>query len=154
MCHVIVLEAGVDKDRRALIEERLEAVNQERSAAMRALRGTPAEHDTPVHVFARCEGSDELAGGLTGYTWGRWLHVDLLWVDERWRGRGLGERLMARAEEIARTEHGCGHSRVETWDFQAPDFYRRLGYEVVGEVRDYPPGVTEYLLAKRLAPPS
>ncbi len=65
-------------------------------------------------------------------------------------GLGLGARLLAEAERTARTERACTRSRLETWDFQAPGFYRRQGYEEIGRVADYPPGVTEFILVKEL----
>ncbi|MFF1478319.1 GNAT family N-acetyltransferase [Streptomyces sp. NPDC058301] len=142
-------ETEVDKARRILLQQRLKDTNTERSSALRALRGTPDEKERPLHVWA-VDGKGDLAGGLTGRTWATWLHVDLLWVDPAHRGTGLGAELLARAEDSARTDHSCSRSRVETWDFQAPGFYRRQGYEVVGEVPDYPPGVTEFILTKRL----
>jgi GNAT superfamily N-acetyltransferase len=85
------------------------------------MRGTPEEENDPLQVYALDE-HGELAGGLVGHTWGRWLHIGLLWVDEPARGSGLGTRLVARAEEIARDERRCLHARVESWDFQAPAF--------------------------------
>ena len=86
-----------------------------------------------------------------GRTWAGWLHVDLLWVvAARCARRGSAHGSSARAEELARAERGCGWARLETWDFQAPGFYRSRGYDIVGEVPDYPPGVTEYTLTKRL----
>ncbi|MFK8911966.1 GNAT family N-acetyltransferase [Streptomyces sp. YS-3] len=142
-------ETEVDKARRILLGRRLKDTNTERSSALRALRGTPGEKERPLHVWA-LDGRGGLAGGLTGRLWASWLLVDLLWVDPVHRGAGLGAELLTRAEESARTDHSCAHARVETWDFQAPGFYRRRGYEVVGEVPDYPPGVTEYILTKRL----
>ena len=115
-----------------------------------ALRGTPGERDVPLHVWALDE-SGELAGGLVGHTWATWLHVTYLWVDARHRGAGLGSRLLAGAEHIARTDRACATARLETWDFQAPDFYKKQGYDVVCVIPDYPPGLTEYTLTKRLA---
>lgn len=76
--------------------------------------------------------------------------MDLLWVDARHRGSGLGSRLLAEAERVAGTERSCVRSRVETWDFQAPDFYRKRGYEVRGRIENYPPGITEFTLVKEL----
>ncbi|WP_329399601.1 GNAT family N-acetyltransferase [Streptomyces melanogenes] len=142
-------ETEVDKARRILLGQRLKDTNTERSSALRALRGGPGEKEVPLHVWA-LDGKGGLAGGLTGRVWATWLHVDLLWVDAAHRGAGLGAELLARAEESARTEHACAWSRLETWDFQAPGFYRKQGYEVVGEVPEYPPGVTEFILTKRL----
>lgn len=133
-----------------MIEGRLEDSNAARSAVMRKLRDTVADDDRPVHLYAVDE-AGELVGGLVGYAWGHWLHVDLLWVDERHRGEGVGTRLMSEAERKARDELDCVHSRVETWGFQAPRFYEKLGYRIVGVVEDYPPGETDHLLVKRIA---
>ncbi|MGY0067882.1 GNAT family N-acetyltransferase [Streptomyces sp. QTS137] len=142
------LETEVDKARRDLLRRRLRDTNTAASPVLRALRGTPQERDSPLHVWA-LDPAGGLAGGLVGHTWATWLHVTYLWVDERHRGAGLGTRLLAEAERLA-TARGCRSSRVETWDFQAPKFYRRHGYEVVCVIPDYPPGITEYTLVKRL----
>ncbi|WP_240203948.1 GNAT family N-acetyltransferase [Streptomyces actuosus] len=140
------IEAEVSKERRDLLHARLRDTNTAASPVLRALR---AERDRPLHLWA-LDDTDTLAAGLVGHTWATWLHVTYLWVDERHRGEGLGSRLLAAAERLAREEHGCRNARLETWDFQAPDFYRKQGYEVVGVIPDYPPGITEYTLAKRL----
>ncbi|ARI54096.1 GNAT family N-acetyltransferase [Streptomyces griseobrunneus] len=143
------LETEVDKERHRLLSKRLQETNVAASAGLRALLATPAEHEVPLEVWA-LDRDGALAGGLTGRTWAYWLHVDLLWVDARHRGSGLGSLLLAEAERTARTERACTRSRLETWDFQAPEFYRKQGYEVIGRVEDYPPGVTEFILVKQL----
>ncbi|MFB9467248.1 GNAT family N-acetyltransferase [Streptomyces cinereospinus] len=144
------METEVDRTRRDLLRSRLRDTNTAASPVLRALRGTPAERESPLHVWV-LDAADDLAGGLVGHTWTTWLHVAFLWVDERHRGAGLGSRLLAEAERVAREERGCTAVRLETWDFQAPGFYRRQGYEVVCAIPDYPPGVTEFTLTKRLA---
>ncbi|MFE6489213.1 GNAT family N-acetyltransferase [Streptomyces sp. NPDC057757] len=144
------IETGDDKERRDLLRRRLLDTNTAASPVLRALRGTPAEREVPLHVWA-LDGAGALAGGLVGHTWAGWLHVTYLWVDDRHRGTGLGSRLLSETERIARDERGCGSARLETWDFQAPGFYRKQGYEVVAVIPDYPPGVTEYTLTKHLA---
>ncbi|MFG2722358.1 GNAT family N-acetyltransferase [Streptomyces sp. NPDC048416] len=143
------IETEVDKDRHVQLRRRLRDTNTERSPVLRAMRGTPSEKEVPLQVWGLNE-AGLLAGGLVGRTWARWLHVDLLWVDPGLRSAGLGGQLLGHAEELARTERGCGYARVETWDFQAPEFYRKRGYEVVAAIPDYPPGVTEYTLTKHL----
>ncbi|GAA4961839.1 MULTISPECIES: GNAT family N-acetyltransferase [Streptomyces] len=143
------LETEVDKARRDLLRRRLRDTNTAASPVLRALRGTPGERETPLHVWA-LDANGGLAGGLVGHTWTAWLHVTYLWVDARHRGAGLGSGLLAEAERVAAAERACTASRVETWDFQAPEFYERQGYEVVCVIPDYPPGVTEYTLTKRL----
>jgi ribosomal protein S18 acetylase RimI-like enzyme len=144
------IETEVDKERRDLLRARLRETNTAASPVLRALRGTPGERDVPLHVWA-LDAAGELAGGLVGHTWTTWLHVTYLWVDNRHRGAGLGTRLLDRAEHIARETRGCTASRLETWDFQAPEFYKKQGYEVVCVIPDYPPGITEYTLTKHFS---
>lgn len=103
----------------------------------------------PVNLFARDE-QGQLQAGLLGYLWGRWLHVTHLWVAEACRRQGLGRRLLEAAEREA-AEHGAQGCFVSTFDFQAPGFCRRLGYEVYAELADYPPGHTTYHLRKWLS---
>ncbi|MEE1738984.1 GNAT family N-acetyltransferase [Streptomyces sp. BE147] len=143
------LETEVDRERRNLLNGRLRDDNRAASPELRALLTTPAEHEVPLEVWALDE-QGGIVGGLTGRTWAYWLHVELLWVEATHRGLGLGSLLLTEAERVARTERDCTASRVETWDFQAPGFYRSHGYEEAGRVDDYPPGVTEFLLVKRL----
>jgi ribosomal protein S18 acetylase RimI-like enzyme len=150
VCRMFRLETEVDKARRDLLRTRLRETNTAASPVLRALRGTPDERDVPLHLWAVNDRTDDLAGGLVGYTWATWLHVTYLWIDERHRGVGLGAGLLREAERIASAERGCRASRLETWDFQAPRFYEKQGYEVMCAVPDYPPGITEYLLTKRL----
>ncbi|QNS05753.1 GNAT family N-acetyltransferase [Streptomyces xanthii] len=143
-------ETEVDKERRLLLRAALRDTNTASSPALRELRGTPAERETPLQVWA-FDADGELAGGLDAHTWATWLHVNLLWVAGHHRGAGLGSRLLDRAEHMARDQHACTNSRVETWDFQAPGFYRQHGYEVVAVIPDYPPGIKEFTLTKRLS---
>ncbi|MER6983883.1 GNAT family N-acetyltransferase [Streptomyces carpinensis] len=143
------IEAEVDRERRDLLRSRLRDTNTAASPVLAALRGTPAAREVPLHVWALDE-SGTVAGGLVGHTWTTWLHVAYLWVDAPHRGAGLGSRLLARAERIARDQRDCTAVRLETWDFQAPEFYRRHGYKVVCAIPDYPPGITEYTLVKGL----
>ena len=150
VCRMFRFETEVDRVRRDLLRVRLRDTNTAASPVLRALRGGPGERESPLHVWV-LDDAGGLAGGLVGHTWATWLHVTYLWVDERHRGSGLGSGLLSRAERTAREDRGCRSARVETWDFQAPDFYRRHGYEVVCVIPDYPPGITEYTLTKRLA---
>ena len=102
----------------------------------------------PVRIFLRDE-TGKLCGGLTADLWGRWMHIQYLWVDEALRKYGYGAKLIEMAEAEARA-YGCQNAHVETFSFQARPFYERLGYQVIAELPDYPPGHTQYVLRKSL----
>jgi len=89
-------------------------------------------------------------GGLWGYTSYGWLYVQLLAVDEAARGQGAGRELLLRAEAEA-ISRGCHGAWLDTHEFQARGFYERLGYEVFGELADYPTGFARFFLRKRLS---
>jgi ribosomal protein S18 acetylase RimI-like enzyme len=91
----------------------------------------------------------ELVAGLDGFTWGGYAMIEWLWVDERQRGEGLGRRLVQAAEREA-AARGCRVVRVNTHTFQAPGFYRKLGYEQIGFADGTPAGHGEAFLAKAL----
>jgi len=99
-------------------------------------------------IFAR-DGAGRVVGGLYGWTWGGCCHVRTLWVEESRRGRGLGTHLMATAEREARLR-GATQMVLDTHSFQAPAFYRRLGFEIAGSYADYPRGHGQIFLRKAL----
>lgn len=89
-------------------------------------------------------------GGLTARIGFGWMFVELLFVPERLRGQGTGRQLMERAEAVAR-QHGCVGIWLDTFSFQAPGFYDKLGYTVFGEIANYPPGSSRFFLHKHLS---
>jgi GNAT superfamily N-acetyltransferase len=96
------------------------------------------------------EGPDhEIVGGVIGATFWDWLYINLMWVREDLRGRGYGQRLLAMAEDEAR-KRGAKNAYLDTFSFQAPEFYKRYGYRVFGELQDFPAGQQRYFLQKRL----
>jgi GNAT superfamily N-acetyltransferase len=103
----------------------------------------------PLALLLREPGSDTVIGGLWGVSYWRWLFVDLLFVPEAQRGRGLGTTLLRQAEAKGR-ERGCLGVWLLSFSFQAPDFYRRLGYSAFGSIEAYPPGHRCTYFSKRL----
>lgn len=90
-----------------------------------------------------------VVGGVMGATYWDWLFVDLLWVKDELRGQGYGHRLLTLAEDEAR-KRGAKNAYLDTFSFQAPDFYKRHGYRVFGELGDFPHGHQRYFLTKEL----
>ena len=97
------------------------------------------------------------AGGVVGGLWGRtvysWLMIEMLFVPLSLRGHGLGSALVRTAEDAARARD-CIGVRVETFEFQAPAFYQRLGFSMAAVQDDLPPGHRCYSLSKRLDTPA
>jgi GNAT superfamily N-acetyltransferase len=93
---------------------------------------------TPFAVSVR-DDAGTVVGGLVGEFRLDWLYVDWLWVSDKERGRGHGRALLAQAEQEAR-KAGKTHIFLWTWSFQAPEFYRSLGYVECGRITDHPKG--------------
>jgi N-acetylglutamate synthase-like GNAT family acetyltransferase len=72
-----------------------------------------------------------------------------MWIKDELRGRGYGHRLLTLAEHEAR-QRGAKNAYLDTFSFQAPDFYKQHGYQVFGELPDFPPGHQRYFLTKQL----
>ena len=100
-------------------------------------------------VFVRDQGGD-IAAGLAGHTYGDWLFVEELWVRADLRRRGIGQELIRQAEGRAR-ERGCHSVWLDTFSFQAPGFYPKLGYREFGRL-DYPPDHQRIFFQKVLTP--
>ena len=92
----------------------------------------------------------EIIGGITGKMNFNRCHVSGLGIEKTFRGRGYGALLMERIEEAA-IQIGATIITVSTQDFQAKDFYERLGYTVFGELEDCPfEGTTKFYMSKRV----
>ena len=91
---------------------------------------------------------DTLVGGLLGQFRSHWLHIEILVVAPALRGSGAGRTLIARAEQAAR-EHGSHGLWLDTFDFQAPDFYEHLGFTRFGTIADFHDGHARHFYQKR-----
>ena len=91
----------------------------------------------------------EVVGGLIGETHWDWFYINLMFVRQDLRCRGYGSQLLALAEEEAR-KRGAENTYLDTFSFQAPDFYQKHGYQVFGELDDFPAGHQRFYLRKQL----
>ena len=85
----------------------------------------------PLAIFIRDPRTDEIVGGLWGQSAAGWLFIDLLFVPENLRRRGLGATLVRDAENAAIKRGDIG-VWLSTGSFQAPGFYERMGYTRFG----------------------
>ncbi len=127
--HIAVLEAGLTEHARGQLAE-------------------PGFNG--VGVFSHDE-VGKIVGGITGLVKWNWLYVSLLWVDAAQRGKALGSRLLRQLESTA-VARGCDFAHLDTFSFQAKDFYFRHGYEVFAALDDYPPGHQRFYMKKALRP--
>lgn len=149
-----------DPDLATLLDERINAFNAtttgHHDGRLLSVRLTGPLSDAAGDAISAADAisdaaadATEVLAGLYGWTWGRCGFIDLLWVDEQYRGRGLGDRVMdaAEAEMAAR---GCVQVVVSSHSFQAPGFYARRGYREVCRVEGYPAGHSHVTLVKPL----
>ena len=136
---VLVVETEPDSKNVRLLEERLYEFN---------VQATGIVDGKLFGLFLR-EPGGTVIGGAYGWTWGGTCHLRYLFVPADIRNQGHGTRLMQAVEDEAR-RRGCGQIVVETHDFQAPEFYRKRGFDLTGAVEDYPRGHRSLTLVKSL----
>ena len=93
---------------------------------------------------------EALVGGALARWWGTACELQQIWVDEALRRRGIGASLMQQVEATA-IERGCRLLYLDTFSFQAPEFYYRLGYETACRLDGFPGGGSKFILRKSLA---
>jgi GNAT superfamily N-acetyltransferase len=92
----------------------------------------------------------KIAGGVHGnYGSFNWIYIGTLWVAGDVRGGGYGTRLMDLIEQ-AGIDNGCTNAFLNTFSFQAPEFYKKRDYIVFAELEDFPVGHSRFFLRKRL----
>jgi len=135
------------------IERSQNPTDEEREAILTPLRAYNEAQAGPsnAQLLALLIRNDngEILGGLYGRFFYQWLFIELLSVPEQARGQGMGSKLMQMAEDLAR-EKECVGIWLDTFEFQAPEFYKRLGYSELGQIADYPPGHKRYFFQKHL----
>jgi GNAT superfamily N-acetyltransferase len=109
-----------------------------------------AGDDKAQRICFAVQGTEqEIVGGVVAAIYWDWLYIDLMWLEEAHRKCGYGSRLLTMVEAEAR-QRGAKHAYLDTFSFQALDFYKKHGYQVFGKLRDFPPGHQRYFLTKEL----
>ena len=113
------------------------------------LAGTIAPE--PINIVIQDDDS-RLIGGINATLIRYWkrCHVDTFWIDERYRGTGYGKKLLELIEKIA-LDKGCTLLEMETYSFQAPKFYLKHGYQIIGIVENHPEKYAQYFFKKEIS---
>jgi len=123
----------------AEIDQKLEAFN---------LAHWEVKSKKPVAVVLNDEKGNLLAGA-TAKTFGYWMLIENIWVDERLRGKNIGSQLLSELEKAAITR-GCKFALLDTLNFQARPFYEKFGYELQWTQENYPKEGCKYFMVKKL----
>lgn len=111
-------------------------------------RKVGADNHQLLNIVEYDENRNVIAGILGGTYWG-WMHIDILFVAEKYRKMGLGSKLLQAAETEA-IKRGCHSVHVDTMSWQAPEFYKKHGYRIIGELNNIPCGNKKYHFVKEL----
>src|SRR4051794_92211 len=138
----IVLTDAPDPGDTAVVQEGLRAYNTSQAGY---------DDSRPLAVFVTDPISGKVLGGLYGGSYLGQLRVDRFFLPEDLRRDRLGSRLLALAEEGGR-RRGCARGTPFPMEIQAPGFYLKRGYELAARLDCDAPGITRYLMTKRLMP--
>lgn len=136
----IVVTDSPDAADTAIVQEGLRAYNTSKAGR---------DDSRPLAVFVTDPQTGKVVGGLYGGSYLGQLRVDRFFLPEGLRRGGLGSRLLALAEEEGR-RRGCTRIALNTLEIQARGFYQKQGYETAATLHCDPPGMTRYLMTKRL----
>ncbi len=103
----------------------------------------------PLAVFVTDPATGKVEGGLHGGSYMGQLRIDRFFLPEGLRRDRIGSRLLTMAEEEGR-KRGCTRVALNTLEIQAPGFYQKQGYEMAAKLDCDPPGITRYLMTKKL----
>ena len=101
-----------------------------------------------IPIFMR-DGKNQVVGGVIGYVYAGWLHIDFLWIEESFRNKGNGTKLLKMIENEA-VKCVCKYVDLDTFSFQAKPFYEKHGYTLFATLDNYPEGHRKHFLKKKL----
>ena len=107
----------------------------------------------PLNIIVRDPQADnQIVAGILAETWHNTCHIRILWIAESHRRTGLGSKLLADVEAEA-INRGCDIAHLDTYSFQAPDFYPKHGYTPEYTNTAFPNSIFKRYYTKPLATP-
>jgi GNAT superfamily N-acetyltransferase len=104
---------------------------------------------TPLEYIAKNGNDEEVGGILAGIGYWNGLEINILWVKDEYRKKGIGTYILKYVEDVAKAK-GATVAMLDTFDFQAEEFYLKNGYVPIGEIRNFPKGHKRIYFSKRL----
>lgn len=104
---------------------------------------------SPMEHFSFFIKDKKILGGVFGEIIYGSIYTDLLWVDKSLRGQGYGTKLLKKVENFGK-EKNCTFSTLNTFNWQALEFYQKLGYEIEFKRSGYHNNSTCYFLKKEI----
>jgi len=108
-----------------------------------------ATQDPPITKNYVIKDQGEIIAGIKAFIYWGVLYIDVLFVAEGHRTQKIGSLLLSKVESEAQ-EMGATLVHLDTFDFQAKDFYIKAGYNIFGILEDCPKGHRRYYLSKIL----
>jgi ribosomal protein S18 acetylase RimI-like enzyme len=106
------------------------------------------EINKPIEIIVWND-NGEIIGGLYGRSiWGT-LEIKTFVVKTENRNEGIGRKLIIEAEKEAKNRN-CRFISLDTFSFQAPEFYEKLGFKKIGTETDFPKGFEKYYYRKEI----
>jgi GNAT superfamily N-acetyltransferase len=136
---IVVTDVPDDADLK-IIQDGLRAYNTEKAGY---------DDYKPLAVFVTDPATGKVVGGLYGGSYLGQLRVDRFFLPEDHRRDRIGSRVLKMAEEEGR-RRGCSRVALNTLEIQAPGFYLKQGYTMAAKLECDPPGITRYLMTKKL----
>jgi len=99
--------------------------------------------------FVAEDESGEIVGTITGRAYYNEVHIGDLIIDKRFRGQDIGTKLVKAVEEEYQNK-GFDKITLTTFGFQAPEFYKKLGYSLEFIREDKDPKLSKYFYCKAL----
>lgn len=91
---------------------------------------------------------DEVVGIITGHSYYKEVHIGDLIIFEQYRNKHIGTKLVETVENYFK-DKGFDNINLTTYEFQAPEFYKKCGFKVefMRENKEEPK-LTKYFLVK------
>jgi len=138
-------------DKLKIIDDDQASAEQLEINLLKSLKSLQTQSENKSFTLSVKDETDSLVGGVSGSSSYGWLLIKILWVEEDYRTKGLGTKLMQQIEEKAQ-EIGCHGAWLDTSNSTAMNFYKNLGYETFGQLNnresDYPPNHKRWFMKK------